>query len=58
MSSLPGIIVQIIAYIAEYITEHGFRENTGIGVVARAMIAGENAQLTDICLCAVAEFMF
>ena len=58
MSSLPGIIVQIIAHIAEYITEHGFRENTGIRVVARAVVAGENAQLTDISLYAMAEFMF
>ncbi len=58
MSSLPGIIVQIIAHIAEYIKEHGFCKNTGIRVVARAVIAGENAQASDICLRAVAEFMF
>ncbi len=50
-------MIQIVAYIPEYGSEHGIRQPPGIGVIARAVIAGKNAQAANVACPVVTEGM-
>ncbi len=47
--------IQIIPDAGKYLAEHFRREDTGIGVVARAVIAGKQSQPIELMLAGMFE---